>query len=299
MKHKSGIVNFIGLPNVGKSSLLNALSEQKLSIVSHKPQTTRNRIRSIQNTEDYQIVWCDNPGIIDEPHYLMQESLNEFNREALTDSDILVLVVDIGYNKPENEPLFGMIQSAKVPTIILLNKADKIPKPALAAIKSNLQAKVPDAKLFAVSALKPSTLKRFVQKVIKWLPEQPAFFDKEYITDHHLRFLAAEMIREKIFLLLEDELPYCSFVAVTDYKESDTIDKIYATVFVERESQKKIFIGAAGDMIRNIGTQARKDIERFLDKRVFLEIQVKVRENWRNNPQILQQFGLKQEGGTT
>lgn len=298
MKHKSGIVNLIGLPNVGKSSLLNALSEQKLSIVSHKPQTTRNRIRSIQNTEEYQIIWCDNPGVIDQPHYLMQESLNALNREALTDSDILVLVVDSGYNQPQNDPLFEIMQTAKVPTIVLLNKVDKLPKTALAVIKSNLQLKLPNAKLFAVSALKPSTLKRFVQKVIKWLPEQPAFFDKEYITDHNLRFLAAEMIREKIFLLLEDELPYCCFVAVTEYKESDTLDKIYATVFVERESQKKIFIGASGEMIRNIGTQARRDIERFLDKRVFLEIQVKVKENWRNSPQILQQFGLK-EGGAT
>ena len=286
---KSGFVNIFGKPNVGKSTLLNALMGEKLAIVSPKVQTTRHRIKGILTTEDYQIIFSDTPGIID-PKYKLHEKMMSAVKGALEDADLALLLVDINDNWNETDAVFSALR-LKVPALVVINKMDGAnaakQKEALAFFREKKYGK--DA--FLISALKGKNVPELLEKIISVLPEGEPFFTEDQISDLPTRFFVAEIVREKIYGLFEDEIPYHATVLVSEFKQKSTLLKIRAEIIVQRESQKAIIIGEGGRMIREIGSLARKEIEAFLEQKVFLELFVKVRPKWRENELFLREYG--------
>ena len=286
---KSGFVNIFGKPNAGKSTLLNALMGEKLAIVSPKVQTTRHRIKGILSTDAYQIIFSDTPGIID-PRYKLHEKMMMAVRGALEDADLALLMVDIGDNWEEADAVFASLR-LKVPTLVVVNKIDSAKKERQEEARAFFSAKRYGAQVELISAIRPADVQRLLARIIALLPEGEAFFATDEISDLPTKFFVAEMIREKIYALFEDEIPYHTTVVVSEFKQKSTLIKIRADIVVQRESQKAIIIGEGGKMIKAIGSSARKEIEQFLDQKVFLELFVKVRPKWRENDTFLKEYG--------
>jgi GTP-binding protein Era len=286
---KSGFVNIFGKPNAGKSTLLNALMGEKLAIVSSKVQTTRHRIKGIQTTDQYQIIFSDTPGIID-PKYKLHEKMMMAVKGALEDADLALLLVDINENWQETDELFSSL-NLKVPSLLIINKIDRAAQAkqeeAIAFFKEKNYAK----EVVMVSALSGLQVQELLKKIIELLPEGEAFYAEDEISDLPTKFFVAEIIREKIYSLFEDEIPYQTTVTVNEFKQKSTLVKIRAEIIVQRESQKAIIIGEGGKMIKQIGSDARKEIEQFIDQKVFLELFVKVRPKWRENELFLKEYG--------
>ncbi len=292
--HKSGFVNIIGNPNVGKSTLMNALVGERLSIITSKAQTTRHRIMGIVNGDDFQIVYSDTPGIL-RPSYKLQESMMKFVRGALTDADILLYVTDVVEQSDRSDEIVERISRSGIPTIVVINKIDLTTPERLEELVELWHAKLPDAVVAPVSAKEAFNIGGLFDLILERLPEGEAFYPKDTLTDKTLRFFASEIIREKILLTYDKEIPYCCEIAVEAYKEEPTIDRISATIYVARDSQKGIVIGHKGEKLKRVGQAAREDLEKFLGKRVFLQLYVKVDEDWRNNDRQLRRFGYEQE----
>lgn len=293
--HKAGFVNIIGNPNVGKSTLMNALVGERLSIITSKAQTTRHRIMGIVDGDDFQIVYSDTPGIL-KPNYKLQESMMKFVRGALSDADVLLYVTDtVEKNDEQGAEIVSKIRLADTPTIVVINKIDLTTQESLEAIVSRWQAELPDAVVVPVSAKETFNLDALVKLIVDRLPEGEPFYPKNTLTDKTLRFFASEIIREKILLNYSKEIPYCCEIAIESYKEEDAIDRISATIYVSRDSQKGIVIGHRGEKLKRVGQQAREDMEQFLGKKVFLQLFVKVNSDWRNNDRQLRRFGYELE----
>lgn len=291
--HKAGFVNIIGNPNVGKSTLMNALVGENLSITTFKAQTTRHRIMGIANGEDFQIVYSDTPGIVN-PHYKLHEQMMAFVTSALKDADIFLLVTEVGESL-KNEKTLDYIINSKVPVILIINKIDLSSQEIINEKVSYWQNIIPRAKVIPCSATEKFNLDRIFSTIMELLPENPPYFPKDELTDKSMRFFASEIIREKILLYYNKEIPYSCEVSIDEYKEKDDTDYISAVIYVERESQKGIILGHQGQMIKKLGTEARKDIEKFIDKKCYLKLFVKVKENWRNNLKDLKHFGYQQQ----
>jgi GTP-binding protein Era len=286
---KVGFVNIFGKPNAGKSTLMNALLGEKLAIVSPKVQTTRQRIKGILTTKEYQIIFSDTPGIID-PKYKLQQKMMQSVKSALEDADVALLMVDIKDNLEENDELFASL-NLKVPCIVVLNKIDKSDAALTTKAISFFESKPYCKSVITISALTGFNTSKFLKAILQLLPEGEPYFEEGQLTDLSTRFFVAELIREKIFELFEDEIPYHTTVLVTEFKEKLSLIKISANIIVNRESQKAILIGANGQMIKKIGSQSRVNIESFLDSKVFLELFVKVRPKWRDNDLFLKEYG--------
>jgi len=291
MSHKAGFVSIIGKPNVGKSTLMNALVGEKLSIITPKAQTTRHRIMGIVNEEDYQIVFSDTPGII-KPRYGLQDSMMNFVKGALGDADLILFVTDINEKYDENDVLEKIINTT-IPLIVLINKIDGATQEQVEEKQAYWQELLKPKYIFAISALKLYNLDGIMPMVLDYLPVHPPYYDKEDLTDKTQRFFVSEIIREKIFNNYQKEIPYSTEVVITAFKEEETITRISAEIIVERDSQKNILIGKGGSMLKKVGTEARKDIEKFLDKKVFLETFVKVLPDWRSKKNYLKSFGYE------
>ena len=291
MGHQAGFVNILGKPNVGKSTLMNALVGEKLSVITNKAQTTRHRILGILSDKNYQIVFSDTPGIVD-PHYKLHESMMSEVKSALEDADILLYVVEFGETKPD-EKLAAYIERKKLPVIIALNKIDMGSQDEVQSAIESWKNMVPSAQVLPVSALHNFNVDQLLAMILESLPEHPAFYPKDELTDKNYRFFISEIIREKILLLYRKEVPYSVEVIVDSFKESEDIVRITAFIYVSRETQKIIIIGKGGKAIKRLGTDARKDIEKFLSKKVYLELSVKVEKDWRNKEQALKRFGYQ------
>jgi GTP-binding protein Era len=289
--HKSGFVNIIGLPNVGKSTLLNALIGEKLSIITSKAQTTRHRIFGIYNDEDYQIVFSDTPGFINKAAYKLQKQMNDFVASTFEDADLFLFVTHKYAKDEEQQPLIEKLQKANVPILVVINKMDECKTEEILAMITKYHALLPTAKYINVSALQKKHTADLFELIKSYIPEHPPYFDKEDVSDRNQRFFVTEIIREKILEQYEKEIPYSCEVIVEEYKEEDKITKIRALIYVERDSQKNIIIGKAGSSINKLGTAARKDIEEFIGSKVYLDLFVKVMDNWRNNEKVLKRFG--------
>ncbi|HBX53717.1 MAG: GTPase Era [Bacteroidetes bacterium RIFOXYA12_FULL_35_11] len=293
MAHKAGFVNIIGNPNAGKSTLMNALVGDKLSIITSKAQTTRHRILGILNGEDFQVVFSDTPGIIT-PRYKLQESMMRFVGIALTDADILLYVADVTDKIQVDENISTKILNAKVPLIIALNKIDLIDKEILLTYKNEYKALFPDSEIFEISALNGKNIPSLMKRILALLPESEPYYPKDELTDKPERFFVSEIIREKILLCYRNEIPYCSEVVIEEFKEDDKIIRIRAIIHVARDSQKGIIIGHQGKALKKVGITARKDIEKFFGKQVYLETFVKVTKDWRDSDKFLKHFGYSQ-----
>ena len=294
MAHRSGFVNIIGNPNVGKSTLMNQLVGEKLSIITSKAQTTRHRIMGIVNGEDFQIVYSDTPGIL-KPNYKLQEKMMKFVRGAITDADVLLYVPDTVEDSDRSAEIIEKVRLAGIPTIVVINKVDLTNAEKLTALVEKWQALLPDAIIAPCSAKENFNVEGVFNLILERLPEGEPFYPKDTLTDKTLRFFASEIIREKILLNYDKEIPYSCEIAIESYKEEPTIDRISATIFVARNSQKGIIIGHKGERLKRVGQAARHDLEDFLGKRVFLELYVKVNEDWRNNDRELKRFGYELE----
>lgn len=292
MTHKAGFVNIIGNPNVGKSTLMNALVGEKLSIITSKAQTTRHRILGIVNGDDYQIVFSDTPGII-KPAYELQESMMDFVKSAFEDADVLIYMVEVGETALKNEAFFNKIINSKIPVILLLNKVDKSTQEEVEAKIEYWKKKVPNSFVYVISALENFNIDTVFYKIIELLPDSPPFYPKDQLTDKPERFFVNEKIREKILQHYKKEIPYSVEVETENFVEEDTIIKIRSVIMVERETQKGIIIGHKGSAIKRVGTEARKDLQQFFDKKVFLDLHVKINKNWRSNDRQLKRFGYK------
>jgi len=291
MSHKAGFVSIIGKPNVGKSTLMNALVGEKLSIITPKAQTTRHRILGIVNEENYQIVFSDTPGII-KPRYGLQDSMMNFVKGALSDADLILFVTDVNEQHDENDVLEKIINST-IPMIVLINKIDGATQELVDEKQAYWQELLKPKHIYAISALHKYNLDGILERVLEYLPEHPAYYDKEELTDKTQRFFVSEIIREKIFNNYQKEIPYSTEVVITAFKEEEKITRISAEIIVERDSQKNILIGKGGAMLKKVGTEARKDIEKFLDQKVFLETFVKVLPDWRSKKNYLKSFGYE------
>ncbi len=292
--HKSGFVNIIGNPNVGKSTLMNALVGEKLSIITSKAQTTRHRIMGVVSGDDFQIVYSDTPGIL-KPSYKLQESMMKFVTGALTDADVILYVTDTVEQGDRSEEIVGKIARSGIPTIVVVNKIDLTTPEALEALVEKWHAALPEAQIVPASAKERFNIEGLFKTILDRLPEGPAFYPKETLTDKTLRFFASEIIREKILRNYDKEIPYCCEIEIDSYKEEPAIDRIAATIYVSRDSQKGILIGHKGEKLKRVGQAAREDLEQFLEKKVFLQLFVKVNDDWRNNPRQLRRFGYEQE----
>ena len=301
-EHKAGYVNIVGNPNVGKSTLMNDLVGERVSIITSKAQTTRHRILGIVNTPDYQIVFSDTPGVL-KPNYKLQESMLNFSEGALTDADVLIYVTDVVEDPTKNADFLAKVARETVPVLLqwaflifhvllVINKIDLIKQQAdLEAIVARWQGILPKAEIFPTSAKEHFNVGNLMSRIVELLPVSPPYFGKDALTDKPARFFVTEIIREKILTNYDKEVPYSTEVIVEKFDEKDTSIHIMAVVYVERDSQKGIIIGRGGSMLKKVGTEARKDIEAFFDKRVYLEIFVKVEPNWRNRENKLRQFG--------
>ena len=288
--HKSGFVNIIGNPNVGKSTLMNALVGERLSIITSKAQTTRHRILGIVSGEDFQMVISDAPGII-KPAYALQESMMDFVKTALDDADILLYMVEIGEKGLKDERFLEKIRKIKTPVLLLINKIDTTDQEQLEVQVSYWKDLLPEAEIFPISALESFNIQPVFERILELLPEGPAFFDKDQLTDKPERFFVSEVIREKILKHYKKEIPYSVEIEVESFEEEADIIRIGAVIMVERDSQKGIIIGHKGSALKRVGTESRKDLEVFFDKKVFIELFVKVNKNWRSDARQLRRFG--------
>jgi len=291
MSHKAGFVSIIGKPNVGKSTLMNALVGEKLSIITPKAQTTRHRILGIVNEEDSQIVFSDTPGII-KPRYGLQDSMMNFVKGALSDADLILFVTDINEQHDENDVLEKIINTT-IPMIVLINKIDGATQEQVEEKQAYWQELLKPKHIYAISALHKYNLDGIMERILEYLPIHPPYYDKGDLTDKTQRFFVSEIIREKIFNNYQKEIPYSTEVVITSFKEEEKITRISAEIIVERDSQKNILIGKGGAMLKKVGTEARKDIEKFLDQKVFLETFVKVLPDWRSKKNYLKSFGYE------
>jgi GTP-binding protein Era len=289
MPHKAGFVNIIGKPNVGKSTLMNALTGEKLSIITPKAQTTRQRILGMVNHEDYQIIFSDTPGIL-QPHYKLQEAMMREVEGAFEDADIFLYIVEAGETPKKEEVIEKIIQTG-IPIIVVVNKIDLSDQEALESRIREWQEIFPDSDIIPVSALRNANLQSIFRSILEKLPESPPYYDKDELTDKSVRYFVAEKIREKILLNYKKEVPYSVEIAVDQFKESEALIHIMAFIFVARESQKAIILGHQGSAIKRVGTQARKDLEAWLGKKIYLELSVKVVKDWRNSENELKKFG--------
>lgn len=289
--HKSGFVNIIGNPNVGKSTLMNALVGEKLSIITSKAQTTRHRIMGIVNGDDFQIVYTDTPGIVN-PHYKLHEQMMGFVGSALLDADLFLLVTEVGETL-KNQQVLDKVINSDVPVILIINKVDTSDQATVVQMIDYWQKQIPRAHVVPCSATEGFNVEKIFDLIMELLPENPPYFPKDELTDRSMRFFVSEIVREKILLLYDKEIPYSCEVAVESYKEGERLDKISALIFVERESQKAIIIGHHGQSIKRLGTEARKDIEEFTGKKCYLELRIKVLKDWRNSDIALRQFGYE------
>ena len=286
---KSGFVNIFGKPNAGKSTLLNALMGEKMAIVSHKVQTTRHRIKAIMTEKDYQIIFSDTPGII-EPKYKLHEKMMQAVKGSLEDADVALLITDVRENTEESHTIFSGL-NLKAPAIVILNKADTVNDEQLKTT-TRFYAQQPYCKeVVALSALKKTGIEELIQRILAYLPEGHPFYEGDDLSDMPTKFFVGEMIREKIFLLYGDEIPYHTTVLVREFKEKTTLIKIAAEIIVQRDTQKGIILGEGGSMIKKLGTDARKDIEAFLGRKIFLELFVKIKPKWRDNEMQLKEYG--------
>jgi GTP-binding protein Era len=286
---KVGFVSIFGKPNAGKSTLLNALMGEKLAIVSPKVQTTRHRIKGILTEKDYQVIFSDTPGII-EPRYKLHEKMMQAVKNSLEDADLGLLLLDIRDNWEENDQLFQALQ-LKAPAIVVLNKIDGMAAEKITEARAFFTGKSYCKEIVALSALKKTNVPGLLDTVLRYLPEGQPFFEGDDLTDLPVKFFVGEMIREKIFLLYGDEIPYQATVLVQEFKEKSTLTKVRADIIVQRETQKGIILGDGGKMIKRLGSEARKDIEEFIDRKVFLELFVKVRPKWRDTDIFLKEYG--------
>jgi GTPase len=288
--HKAGFVNIIGSPNVGKSTLMNGLVGERISIITSKHQTTRHRIMGIVNGEDFQIVYSDTPGVL-KPHYKLQESMMNFVSLALTDADVILFVTDIFEDEMNHPETFERLQKTSTPILLLINKIDLKDQARMEERVKYWGEKLPNAQILPISALHKLNLDFVFNKIIELLPENPPYFDKESLTDKPLRFFVSEIIREKILQNYDKEIPYSCEVVVESYKEEPGITKIEAVIYVSRDSQKGIMIGHQGSKLKKVGTEARLEIEEFIDQKVFLRLDVKVDKDWRETETKLKRFG--------
>jgi GTPase len=290
MPHKSGFVNIVGNPNVGKSTLMNALVGEKISIITSKAQTTRHRIMGIVNGEDFQIVYSDTPGML-KPQYKLHESMMGFVKEALSDADVMLFVTDIFEEEVNSEEIYNRIKTLQVPVLLLLNKVDLSKEEEVETKMNYWKEKLPNAEVIPVSALLGFNLEKVFQRILDLMPEGEAYYPKDQLTDKPERFFVAEKVREKIFLHYKKEIPYSSEVVVNSFKEDEKIIRIEAEIYVARDSQKGIIIGHKGESIKRVGVEARKDLEKFFEKQIHLELFVKVKKDWKNDDRMLKNFG--------
>ncbi|MDU1891458.1 MAG: GTPase Era [Dysgonomonas sp.] len=290
--HKSGFVNIVGNPNVGKSTLMNLLVGERVSIITSKAQTTRHRILGIVNTEDYQIVYSDTPGVL-RPNYKLQESMLNFSESALSDADVLLYMTDVIEKTDKNEEFLHKVQKCEAPVLLLINKIDQTNQQELENLVAQWKELLPKAEIYPISALNRFNMDIIKKRIIDLIPESPPYFEKDALTDRPARFFVTEIIREKILLYYQKEIPYSVEVVVEEFKEEKEIINIRALIITERDTQKGIIIGHKGAALKKVATMARKDIERFFDKKVFLEIFVKVEKDWRSRDNILRQFGYR------
>ena len=291
MQHKAGFVNIVGNPNVGKSTLMNRLVGERISIITSKAQTTRHRIMGIVNTEEYQIVFSDTPGVL-KPKYKLQESMLEFSEEALVDADILLYVTDVVESIEKNRSFLDKVAKKKIPILLVINKIDLLKGNAdLVAIIDKWREVLPSAEVFPMSAKENFNVDNLMKRIVELLPESPPFFGKDDLTDRPARFFVTEIIREKLLLDYDKEVPYASQVMVELFDEKPESIHTMAVIYVERNSQKAIIIGHGGQKLKRVGIEARKDIEAFFQKRVYLELYVKVEKDWRNKENKLRSFG--------
>ena len=291
MSHRAGFVSIIGKPNAGKSTLMNALVGEKMSIITPKAQTTRHRILGIVNTDDYQIVFSDTPGVI-KPAYMLQESMMHQVDGSIVDADLILLVTDINEKYDESD-VTEKLQSSLAPVAVLINKIDQSDEETVKQKVEYWQQKLSPKAVFAISALHDHNIKAIMDFIIELLPEHPAYYEKDFLTDRNDRFFAAEMIREQVFKQYKKEIPYSTEVIITAFKEGETLHRISAEIIVERDSQKNILIGKNGEMLKIVGTYARRNMEEFFQKKIFLETFVKVIPDWRSKKNYLKQFGYE------
>ena len=288
--HKAGFVNLVGNPNVGKSSLMNLFVGDRISIATFKAQTTRHRILGILSSDDYQIVFSDTPGVL-KPNYKLQEAMLAFSLSALEDADVLLYVTDTIEDSSKNSDFIEKVEKLNIPILVLINKIDLTNQENLISLVEQWHERLPKAEIFPVSAKAKFNTDKVLERIIELLPESPNYFDKDQLTDKPSRFIVSEILREKILLYYDKEIPYSTEVVVNEFQEEDKIRHISATIYVERESQKGIIIGHRGIALRKVGMEARRDIERFFNKKVFLKTFVKVDSDWRNSDKELKMFG--------
>jgi len=288
--HKAGFVNIIGNPNVGKSTFMNAVVGEQLSIITSKAQTTRHRILGIVNGDDFQVVFSDTPGII-KPAYELQNAMMKFVYSAVDDADVILYMVEVGEKEPKNEDIFKQVKKSKQPVIILINKIDKSSEEDVKAAVENWQTLLPDAQVYAISALQKFGVEEVFTRILEHLPESPPFYSKDSLTDKPERFFVNEVIREKILMHYKKEIPYSVEVVTESFEELDHIINIRSVIMVERKTQKGILIGHQGKAIRRVGTEARKDLEKFFGKKIFLDLFVKIDKNWRHDERKVKGYG--------
>ncbi|MES2411985.1 MAG: GTPase Era [Bacteroidota bacterium] len=294
MEHKAGFVNIIGNPNVGKSTLMNAFVGERLSIITSKAQTTRHRILGIVNGEDFQVILSDTPGII-KPAYEMQKSMMDFVKSAFEDADVLIYMVEIGEKELKDEDFFNKIIHAKIPVLLLLNKIDKSNQEQLEEQIALWKEKVPNAEIYPISALENFNVKEVFARILEMIPASPAYYPKDALTDKPERFFVNETIREKILLNYDKEIPYAVEIETEEFLEDEKIIRIRSVIMVERDTQKGIIIGHKGAALKNVGMQARADLEKFFGKQIHIELYVKVNKDWRSNAFQLRRFGYNQK----
>jgi GTP-binding protein Era len=293
---RSGFVNIIGRPNAGKSTLMNALVGERMSIITHKPQTTRHRIIGILTGDDFQIVFSDTPGYVKKPSYKMHSAMNRFVEGTVEDADLMLFVFDLTEELEDDNPVIDVLKKAQSPVLLILNKKDLVADQRQQDAGNWWRKRINFADTLVISAMKSPETEMVREKIVSLLPEGPPYYPPDQLTDRPERFFVGEIIREKIFMLYSDEIPYCCEVSVEEYKDSTTtsgaaIARINATIYVMRETQKAIVLGKGGESIKKVGTMARMDIERFVESKVFLDLTVKVRDNWRDDERALQRMG--------
>jgi len=293
-KHKSGFVNIVGNPNVGKSTLMNLLVGERISIITSKAQTTRHRIMGIVNTGEMQIVYSDTPGVL-KPNYKLQESMLNFSQSALDDADVLIYVTDIVEKTDKNDFFLEKVKKTTSPVLLVINKIDLTHQKELEKTVADWQAILPQAEIIPISATNKFNIDYLKKRIEALIPESPPYFEKDTLTDKPARFFVTEIIREKILLYYQKEIPYSVEVVVEEFTESLDLIRIKSLIIVERESQKGIIIGEQGKALKKVGSMARKDLERFFDKKIFLEMFVRVEKDWRNRDSLLRKFGYNLE----
>jgi GTP-binding protein Era len=291
-KHRSGFVNIVGNPNVGKSTLMNLLVGEKISIITSKAQTTRHRIMGIVNTPEYQIVYSDTPGVL-RPNYKLQEKMLNFSLSALQDADVLLYMTDVVEKLDKNDDYIEKVQKLDMPVLLLINKIDLTTQEQLEELVEEWKAILPNAEIYPISALSNFSVDVIKKRIVELLPVSPPYFEKDALTDKPARFFVTEIIREKALLYYQKEIPYSIEVVVEEFKDEKNIIRIRALIMVERDSQKGIIIGHQGKALKKLGTTARKDIEKFFDKKVYLELYVKVEKDWRDRDNVLRSYGYR------